>query len=449
MSELSSAVMGSIENLMLVQREHLISRYSNAMEALGLPRTRLSSFHIDATGFSPEIAEELGNRQYLNAFGVNRKYILLAIEQQNLAVLDAHFTTTPWMMREFISLNEKALFNLTAKDAVFGELDNKTYRIDSLDDLLSMKTVTFSVHTPSGLVDGAARLKTLATDVRESSESWNDEAKLLEMVKLAKKLGDVESNDCLPEHVVFDKGNFYSRHLGGLYLFDVKDGIALIHEDPNFNCPATWKGKTLYPIDMRDKDALMQFLVNYDFIEIPNMDFLQKNKAALQTRLEGLLFAHLAEAKPNMDLSGFTFAANKHHIYEQFSFLPKAFHTLNSMLKHIDNGVSWEDDTMGATCLAYTTNAMPGRDNALVNHLLSRLTPADYVRCYHYNPDLFQERFGELPPSGKEYVLSVVVKKYETVDHDTGEIVVKGVSEESDTRTSSVTKGLIGLLRPW
>jgi hypothetical protein len=35
-------------------------RYNKALKAFGLPETVLEEFRIDMTGFSPEIAEELG-----------------------------------------------------------------------------------------------------------------------------------------------------------------------------------------------------------------------------------------------------------------------------------------------------------------------------------------------------------------------------------------------------
>ena len=47
--------------LLRVEEPHLIERYNKALAAFGLKPTKLTSFEIDRSGFSPEIAEELGD----------------------------------------------------------------------------------------------------------------------------------------------------------------------------------------------------------------------------------------------------------------------------------------------------------------------------------------------------------------------------------------------------
>ena len=52
--------------MMRVSEPHLIERYNQALKGFGLKQTKLNSFRIDMTGFSPEVADELGDRQYLD-----------------------------------------------------------------------------------------------------------------------------------------------------------------------------------------------------------------------------------------------------------------------------------------------------------------------------------------------------------------------------------------------
>ncbi|MBU2487309.1 MAG: hypothetical protein KKG78_19715, partial [Alphaproteobacteria bacterium] len=73
--------------LLPVAEPHLVARYNKALRAFGLPETTLETFRIDMTGFSPEIAEELGDVQYLDPNGVNRRFIVLTPEQENLPVV--------------------------------------------------------------------------------------------------------------------------------------------------------------------------------------------------------------------------------------------------------------------------------------------------------------------------------------------------------------------------
>ena len=63
--------------LLPIREPHLIARYNKALVAFGLPETKLAEFDIDITGFSPQVAEELGDPDYLDPLKVNRRFIIL------------------------------------------------------------------------------------------------------------------------------------------------------------------------------------------------------------------------------------------------------------------------------------------------------------------------------------------------------------------------------------
>ena len=53
-------------NLVEVSSPQLIDRYNRAMKHLCGKTTKLKDFHIDLSGYSPEIGDELGDPLYLN-----------------------------------------------------------------------------------------------------------------------------------------------------------------------------------------------------------------------------------------------------------------------------------------------------------------------------------------------------------------------------------------------
>ena len=67
--------------LLPIEEPHLIGRYNKALGAFGLPRTTLDKFEIDRSGFSPEVAAELGDPNYLDPNEVNRRFIILTPAQ--------------------------------------------------------------------------------------------------------------------------------------------------------------------------------------------------------------------------------------------------------------------------------------------------------------------------------------------------------------------------------
>ncbi len=51
----------SFTQLMIIDEPHLIERYNRALKAFELKPVKLDTFRIDMTGFSPEVAEVLGD----------------------------------------------------------------------------------------------------------------------------------------------------------------------------------------------------------------------------------------------------------------------------------------------------------------------------------------------------------------------------------------------------
>ena len=75
-------------NLVRVDSPVLVERYNRALQHLTGKTHRQTEFHIDISGFSPEIGDELGDDLYLNPNGVNRQFILLTTEQQARAAAE-------------------------------------------------------------------------------------------------------------------------------------------------------------------------------------------------------------------------------------------------------------------------------------------------------------------------------------------------------------------------
>ena len=94
--------------LFRVDQPHLVERYNQALEAFDLPRTSCTDFVVDATGYSPEVADDLKDEHYLDPHGVNRRFIILSPEQRNLPVIYMNFSSTADLMRSFFSRQHRS-----------------------------------------------------------------------------------------------------------------------------------------------------------------------------------------------------------------------------------------------------------------------------------------------------------------------------------------------------
>ena len=92
-------------NLYEVRGPSMVDRYNRALEHLTGKRTALEEFHVDISGYSPEVGDELGDPLYLNPNGCNRQFILLSTEQRTAPLLNAQFSTSRSILRRWIDEN--------------------------------------------------------------------------------------------------------------------------------------------------------------------------------------------------------------------------------------------------------------------------------------------------------------------------------------------------------
>ncbi|MEL6436521.1 MAG: DUF6638 family protein, partial [Pseudomonadota bacterium] len=99
--------------LLGVSQAHLVRRYNEALKAFGLPETKLETFEIDRTGFSPQVADEMGDYNYLDPNGINRRFIILTPAQASLPVVHTRFSNTAKLMHDIFAANVRAINALT------------------------------------------------------------------------------------------------------------------------------------------------------------------------------------------------------------------------------------------------------------------------------------------------------------------------------------------------
>ena len=76
-------------NLYEVSSEALVNRYNRALNHLIGKETKLTEFHIDICGYSPEVADELDDQLYLKCY--SRKVKMDHLPSKSSATLPATF----------------------------------------------------------------------------------------------------------------------------------------------------------------------------------------------------------------------------------------------------------------------------------------------------------------------------------------------------------------------
>lgn len=267
----------SFTRMLTIDEPHLIERYNRALKAFDLQPVELERFTIDMTGFSPEVAQALGDKDYLDPRRVNRRFIILTPEQATLSVVHTSFSNTRDLMLEFFERNRRVLYALTIKDVVFGEIEDSIYDVDSIDDLLAIEQVEFKIGTHENLTEKTSELKVMIERLLKEPDAWRDDEMLHEMVSIAKQTGDIRDNELVPEEIVFRHETFWADHFGGTYVFN-DDGMITVICDPSapgFRKSRPWQVGYL---DINDKGRVYDFLKESGRLQPPLGSWIERSK---------------------------------------------------------------------------------------------------------------------------------------------------------------------------
>ncbi|OYX43627.1 MAG: hypothetical protein B7Z02_08810 [Rhodobacterales bacterium 32-67-9] len=399
-------------NLIPVESPALIERYNRALKALTGKETKLTDFHIDISGYSPEVGDELGDDLYLNKNGCNRQFILLTTDQKSAPLLNAKFSTSRGILTRFIAENEAQLFTLTARDAVAGELENTVFELTAPAKLFDIRRITVIADTTGNHVAEGARLSGLIDRFRTEEDGWWDDVLIAEMITLAQKTGDVTRNPVTLKATSFDQGNFWTAHFGGVYVFRDVDHPAAISVGPKEALGAL---PIRYVFDMADRNQIAKFLEINDLVE-PIVNAPGADAAAiLRQKMDFIVVAAAAEL--GLDIGHGSRRDLRQAAAVLGARLPDEFQGLSALLRWVETGGQWPRITSAHPSYFYTLRAKSHADRDLVNMLLAELSTLDVRQLFICHKELFYHLYRSWPEAKKEFVADFLEREYQ-IDKD-------------------------------
>lgn len=401
--------------LLEVSQDYLVQRYRKAMAGFGLRPTELDQFHIDMTGFSPEIANEMDDQNYLDPLGVNRRFVVLSPEQEHLPVVHTQFSNTGELMHRFFQDNERALRAITIKDALYGEIDDPIARVEDIEDILSIEEVQFEVKSADELLDKANELRSLADRLEASETAWRDDGLINRMVELAAKTGDIRHNKLVPDHLVFEQGSFWANHFGGIFIFKDERTTTVIcdSKSPGFRRSRPWQ---VSYIDIADYKNIFQFLTSSKRLQRPNDKWALKS-GFFDHRAEMAIRGLLAEKGAYPSFSSLSDPAIKAWLRNNRKLVRKdgRFDLYQDTAERIDDVGELALHELNAEDWLSVSRGNPKHDEKwLVNRLLSRLNPYDFVSRFVFDKQGFYEAYQSYSDEFKQVVVDVLKNSYLT-----------------------------------
>ncbi|WFP65342.1 DUF6638 family protein [Mesorhizobium sp. WSM4904] len=399
--------------LLAVDEPHLVQRYNKALVAFGLEPTKLTSFQIDRTGFSPEVAEECGDYDYLDPNEVNRRFIILTPSQIDLPVVHTAFSNTSQLMFEFMSKNQRAIDALTIKDVIYGEIEDSVPKVNDIEDLLSINQVEFKVLSAEDVLGKAAELGKLVDRLKQEPDAWRNNAMLERMVDLAKVCGDIRENALVPDQVIFRHNAYWTSHFGGLYVFVDPDMTTVICDPaaPGFRRSRPWQVSYL---SINDADKVFRFLAATGRLDLPRASWIEAS-GYLEHRAEMVVRALIRDAEPNRNLTDVDKVWLQTWIHGHADLIASDgnFPFLNAAKREIAQFGHLKVEDVPPRQRFLVVRARPDHPDAwLTNQLISDFVPQDFVSRYVFNKPGFYRDFDGFSDAWRSHVVDVLKTTY-------------------------------------
>ena len=195
----------------------LVDRYNACLEKLALTTTKLNTFYIDGIGWSPEVAEEKKDNNYLNHGDANPHGIIISPEQKGKPVYIPFHSFDRDMMKFVFKTYERQIKDITRDSAICLAFDQGIDRFYEPLDVLRYADVKISFRLMNDLDKIQLDQQQLITKFK-TGNNYIDETIHEELLSSAKKYGDLRHRTLHLDPIKFKTNSFYTRAFGGVFV---------------------------------------------------------------------------------------------------------------------------------------------------------------------------------------------------------------------------------------
>ena len=203
----------------------LVERYNECLHTLGFKPTKLKNFSIDGIGWSPEIADERKDINYLNHGDANPHGIIITPLQKGKPVYVPFHSFDRDMMKHVFKTYGAQINDITRDCAICLDFDQDIDAFYEPVDILKYKEVKIEFRLINDL-DKTQQEQLALIEKFNSDNNFIDEQLQTKILASAKKHGDLRKRVLNLESINFVTSSFYTRAYGGVYV--LRDFISTI-----------------------------------------------------------------------------------------------------------------------------------------------------------------------------------------------------------------------------
>jgi hypothetical protein len=195
----------------------LVERYNKCLKTLGFTKTKLKSFSIDGIGWSPEVAEEKNDIQYLNHGDANPHGIIISPLQKGKPVYLPFHSFDREMMQHVFRTHGKKINDITRDSAICIDFDQDIDVFYEPLDVLKYDDVSISFRLIDNLTE-IQKEQLRLIDKFNADNNFIDEGIHKQLLDSANAYGDLRNRDLTLHPLHYSTGSFFTRAFGGVYL---------------------------------------------------------------------------------------------------------------------------------------------------------------------------------------------------------------------------------------
>lgn len=389
----------------------LVERYNKCLKTLGFPETKLTSFSVDGMGWSPEVAEEKNDLQYLNHGDANPHGIIISPLQKGKPVYLPFHSFDREMLQHIFRTHGAKINDITRDSAICIDFDQDIDVFYEPLDVLKYDDVNISFRLIDNLEDKQKEQLKLV-DTFRTGNNFIDEEIHQKLLESAMTYGDLRDRD-LSLHVLhFSTSSFYTRAFGGVYI--LKDFIQTI---------VIFEDEETYKEAIKDTihDVLIYHIKQPELIEklrshiIIECDLEQMVKTPNYDRVKKMEFAEFLKdtQHPIRDILNdkvlFKSYLNKIDIKER-----KKVMSVELYLEKLERSNAYKiDDIVDQSvyfALHQPHSSLSAEHRDLIHKLLINISPKDVLFLYWYDKEQFYKSYQTWDDSLKDWVIETIRK---------------------------------------
>ncbi len=403
-----------LTDLMWIDDDPLAGRYRDALEELGIRSNLRSRFHIDAAGYSPEIAQELKDPHYLRKGILHAHAIIISESQLRGPLVHPSLGYAGSAFREVTSRSRREIASITRREPILSEVRQATTHFATAEQLADLSRFEIHCRTPGGLVRGARKLESMKVEFLESSQRWLDDEFISEMIELAdrvREFGELSDRFVSSSHPL---SLFFSPAFGGTYVLE-EDGASasravthVLTADPAVEVSDDYRsarGRRV-AVETLDPTSAAAALERHGIADIDTRSL--RNGERLSRIRHWIALDHLLARDADRSLSGLS-ASEVIAEMRAEPDPPAEYLELEEVARRLSEGRRRIDpDSLTPITRMRLLSCTSTRPDVarFCAHLLAFVDPIDLEGSWHNAKDLFFGRLPELPVAHRTYFAS-------------------------------------------